>query len=64
MTHAAMTMPPGKPLLRRSTRRGMMIWAFLAPSLLIFLLYRILPLAWNIVLSFEAWSPQIGRAHV
>jgi multiple sugar transport system permease protein len=29
----------------------------LAPSLLIFLLYRILPLAWNVVLSFEAWSP-------
>jgi ABC-type sugar transport system permease subunit len=24
---------------------------------LIFLLYRILPLAWNVVLSFEAWSP-------
>jgi ABC-type sugar transport system permease subunit len=34
-----------------------MIWAFLAPSLLIFLLYRILPLLWNVVLSFEAWSP-------
>lgn len=45
------------PLLRRSTRRAVLIWAFLAPSLLIFLLYRILPLAWNVVLSFEAWSP-------
>jgi ABC-type sugar transport system permease subunit len=43
--------------LRRSTRRAILIWAFLAPSLLIFLLYRILPLAWNVVLSFEAWSP-------
>jgi ABC-type sugar transport system permease subunit len=44
-------------VLRRSTRRAILIWAFLAPSLLIFLLYRILPLAWNVVLSFEAWSP-------
>ncbi|MBV9562812.1 MAG: sugar ABC transporter permease [Bradyrhizobium sp.] len=43
--------------LRKSTRRAILIWAFLAPSLLIFLLYRILPLAWNVVLSFQAWSP-------
>lgn len=34
-----------------------MIWCFLAPSLLIFFLYRILPLFWNLLLSFEAWSP-------
>jgi multiple sugar transport system permease protein len=44
-------------LLRRSTRRAALIWAFLAPSLLIFLLYRILPLLWNVVLSFQAWAP-------
>jgi ABC-type sugar transport system permease subunit len=50
-------MPADRVLLRRSTRRAIMIWAFLAPSLLIFLLYRILPLLWNVVLSFEAWSP-------
>ena len=42
---------------RRTTRRGVMVACFLAPSLLIFLLYRILPLAWNVVLSFQAWSP-------
>src|SRR5216683_275423 len=42
---------------RRSTRKAVLIWSFLAPSLLIFLLYRILPLGWNVVLSFEAWSP-------
>ena len=35
----------------------MLVWSFLAPSLLIFLLYRILPLGWNVVLSFQAWSP-------
>jgi multiple sugar transport system permease protein len=44
-------------LARKSTRKAIMIWSFLAPSLLIFLLYRILPLAWNVLLSFEAWSP-------
>ena len=42
---------------RKSTRKAVLIWSFLAPSLLIFLLYRILPLGWNVVLSFEAWSP-------
>jgi len=42
---------------RKSTRQAVLIWAFLAPSLLIFLLYRILPLGWNVLLSFEAWSP-------
>jgi multiple sugar transport system permease protein len=35
----------------------LLIWAFLAPSLSIFLLYRILPLLWNVVLSLETWSP-------
>ena len=30
---------------------------FLLPSLAIFLLYRILPLGWNVVLSFQDWSP-------
>ena len=34
-----------------------MVAGFLAPSLVIYVLYRILPLIWNVVLSFEAWSP-------
>ncbi|HEX3400000.1 MAG TPA: sugar ABC transporter permease [Acetobacteraceae bacterium] len=42
---------------RRRARRMALVACFLAPSLLIFLLYRILPLIWNVVLSFEAWSP-------
>src|SRR5262249_50085385 len=42
---------------RRSTRKAVLIWSFLAPSLLIFFLYRILPLGWNVLLSFQAWSP-------
>jgi ABC-type sugar transport system permease subunit len=37
--------------------QAMLIWSFLAPSLAILLLYRILPLAWNVVLSFHDWSP-------
>jgi len=38
-------------------RSALPIWCFLAPSLLIFLLYRVLPLAWNLMLSFQDWSP-------
>lgn len=48
---------PASLAARKSTRQAVLIWSFLAPSLLIFLLYRILPLGWNVVLSFEAWSP-------
>jgi ABC-type sugar transport system permease subunit len=44
-------------MARKNTRQAVLIWCFLAPSLLIFLLYRILPLAWNVILSFQAWSP-------
>ena len=41
----------------RRKRQAALVACFLTPSLLIFLLYRILPLAWNVVLSFQAWSP-------
>src|SRR3984885_2881673 len=41
----------------RRRRRAAVVACFLAPSLLIFVVYRILPLVWNVVLSFEAWSP-------
>jgi ABC-type sugar transport system permease subunit len=42
---------------KKRTRELLLIWCFLAPSLLIFLLYRIIPLLWNGVLSFQFWSP-------
>ncbi len=42
---------------RNRWRRTTEVWCLLAPSLAIFLLYRILPLLWNGVLSFEDWSP-------
>jgi ABC-type sugar transport system permease subunit len=50
---------PGKPsfLARRRTRDLALVWLFLLPSLVIFALYRIIPLAWNVVLSLEHWSP-------
>lgn len=41
----------------RRTRQAAVAACFLAPSLLLFFVYRIMPLAWNVVLSFEAWSP-------
>jgi len=47
-------------LARESTRRSLLIWCFLAPSLAIFLLYRLIPLAWNLALSFSYWSPLRG----
>jgi multiple sugar transport system permease protein len=42
---------------RHRTQKALLLWCFLAPSLAIFLLYRIIPIAWNLVLSFQYWSP-------
>ena len=42
---------------KKQTRERVLVWMFLAPSLVIFLLYRIIPLIWNGVLSFQFWSP-------
>jgi ABC-type sugar transport system permease subunit len=42
---------------KKRTRELLLIWLFLAPSLLVFLLYRIIPLLWNGVLSLQFWSP-------
>ncbi|WP_306261189.1 carbohydrate ABC transporter permease [Pararhizobium sp. IMCC21322] len=42
---------------RKRTRELTLVWVFLAPSLFIFALYRIIPLIWNGVLSFQHWSP-------
>jgi len=62
-TNAAPALEPRRrgdsvPLLaRKRTRELSLIWLFLIPSLAIFALYRIIPLIWNVVLSFEFWSP-------
>jgi multiple sugar transport system permease protein len=42
---------------KKRTRELFLIWCFLAPSLIVFLLYRIIPLLWNGVLSVQFWSP-------
>jgi len=42
---------------RRRTRELALVGCFLLPALAIFFLYRILPLGWNVWLSFHSWSP-------
>ena len=49
--------PRARARIRHRTRRALLFWCFLAPSLAIFLLYRIIPVVWNLVLSFQYWSP-------
>jgi ABC-type sugar transport system permease subunit len=44
-------------LARKRSRELALIWLFLAPSLVIFVIYRVIPLIWNGVLSFQFWSP-------
>jgi multiple sugar transport system permease protein len=44
-------------LVRHRTRQAMLFWCFLAPSLAIFPLYRVIPIVWNLVLSFQYWTP-------
>ena len=45
------------PIRKKRTREFLLVWCFLAPSLVIFALYRIIPLIWNGVLSFSFWDP-------
>ncbi|MDQ4059719.1 MAG: sugar ABC transporter permease, partial [Pseudomonadota bacterium] len=56
---AAPAEPVARPhlIVRKRTRQALLVWCFQAPSLAIFLLYRIIPLFWNVVLSFQEWSP-------
>jgi len=62
----AVSIAAARPVTRRydgrRVRRGALIVCFLAPSLAIFLLYRVAPLGWNLWLSFEHWSP-LRAAH-
>ncbi len=41
----------------QKTRLTLLLWCFLAPSLAIFVLYRVMPVVWNLILSFQYWSP-------
>ena len=40
----------------KKRRELILVWVFLLPSLVVFFLYRILPLLWNVVLSFQEFS--------
>ena len=42
---------------RKRTRDLALVAAFLLPSLTLFVLYRLLPLGWNVLLSLQYWSP-------
>ena len=42
---------------RKRTRELALVACFLLPSLMIFFLYRLLPLGWNVLLSLQYWSP-------
>lgn len=50
-------MAVGGRRVRQRTRQAALLWCFLAPSLAIFLLYRVIPVVWNLVLSFQYWAP-------
>ncbi len=39
-----------------SRGRGLLIALFLTPSLLVFTIYRIIPILWNFILSFQRWK--------
>ena len=55
--HGVRALPAMTWFRRKRTREAALVVCFLLPSLAIFLLYRILPLGWNAVLSFQSWSP-------
>jgi ABC-type sugar transport system permease subunit len=42
---------------KKRQRELAFIWLLLLPALAIFLLYRLIPLGWNVLLSFQFWSP-------
>lgn len=44
-------------LTRKRHREYFLVWLLLLPALVIFALYRVIPLLWNAVLSFQFWSP-------
>jgi len=59
MTRRETLAAPARPRwhARRRVRELVLVWGLLVPSLLIFLVYRLIPLGWNAVLSLQFWSP-------
>ena len=49
---------PRRPLIsKRRHRQIVLTYLFLIPASAIFILYRLVPLGWNFLLSFQFWSP-------
>ena len=44
-------------LARRRSRQTFLIWCLLLPALIVFVVFRVIPLGWNLLLSFQFWSP-------
>lgn len=57
MAGLALPRPRRQLIARRRHREHVLIWTLLLPALAIFLLFRILPLIWNLWLSFQYWEP-------
>jgi ABC-type sugar transport system permease subunit len=58
--HAAAPPALALPRVRAGAKRRretVLVWLLLAPAAAVFLLYRIIPLGWNAVLSVQEWSP-------
>jgi ABC-type sugar transport system permease subunit len=53
----AAALPRRRWFRRQRHREAAFVWCLLVPALAIFLLYRLIPLSWNFVLSFQFWSP-------
>jgi ABC-type sugar transport system permease subunit len=49
--------PRRQLIARKRHREAVFVWCLLLPALAIFLLYRLIPLGWNFLLSFQFWSP-------
>jgi ABC-type sugar transport system permease subunit len=54
---AAVSRPHAGLFARKRHRELFFVWLLLVPALAVFLLYRLIPLGWNFVLSFQFWSP-------
>ncbi|MGH6917043.1 MAG: carbohydrate ABC transporter permease [Geminicoccaceae bacterium] len=57
LSEAPAASPRRQLFARKRHREAAFVWGLLLPALAIFLLYRMIPLGWNFLLSFQFWSP-------
>ncbi|MHA1571973.1 MAG: carbohydrate ABC transporter permease, partial [Alphaproteobacteria bacterium] len=53
----ALKRPRKRLIAKRRHRQLVLTYMFLIPASTIFILYRLVPLGWNFLLSFQFWSP-------